>query len=138
MGKKKQKTKVIYRNIKQVESSVNIGKVKDELKELEVKRSKIQEEIKQSKEGKKGFSRFAVGLGGFAKQASINKAIHEKRKVLGISAGTEKARLQIQSIKQRTELEKAKSELREMQKKNQVNFGTGNQSNQITFESLFK
>ena len=120
MAKKKQKTKVIYRTIKQAAPSVDTSKIKEEIADLESKK-------KQASEGKKGFRKFFTGVG-------YNKEINERRKILGTVQGTEKARGQIQLLKQRTELEKAKTEFKEAQKKNQVNFGSGN----ISYESLFK
>ena len=125
-------TKRVY--IKPAEPSVNVSKVKEELKELQDRKIKVREEVEKSKEGKKGFSKFVARFGGLSKQVHLNKEINERRRILGAERKTESARGQIGLIKQRTELEKARTDLREAQKKNAVNFNSGT----IKYEDLFK
>jgi len=122
MVKKKQKTKtrVIYRKAK---PSFDKEKERKELQELEQKRQQIHQETEQQKVGKKGFSRFAASLGGFTRKASINKAISQKRKVLGTQQKMQQVQSQVQFVKQRTELAKAQQELKQVQQKGSVDFG---------------
>ena len=136
--KKKTKTKTVYRNIKPAEPSINTGKIREELKSLESRKEMISKEIAKDKEGKKGFSKFAVGLGGVFRKGAVNKQISERRRTLGVVAGTERTREQIKLLKQRTELERAKQELSEVRSKNQVSFGGDSGIKPIRIEDIFR
>jgi len=125
--KTKSKPKVIYRTLKPKEPSVNISKVKDELKDLETRKQQIGTETKKAQEGKKGFSKFLTGLGGISRQAGINKSINERKRII-------RGRSQVEYLKQQTEVEKAKRELAEVRGK-RVDF---NRKNAISYDDLFK
>ena len=122
MVKKKQKvkTRIVYREAK---PSFDKEKSRRELQELEQKRKQIHEEVEKQKEGKKGFSKFAASLGGLTRKASINKAISQKRKVLGSQEKAQQIQGQIQFVKQKTELAKAQQELQQVREKGSVDFG---------------
>lgn len=128
-------TKTVYRNIKPAEPAVNTSRVKEEIKELEQRKMNIREESNKAREGKKGLSKFFAGFGGTTKRLALNKEINEKKNILRAVSRTEGTRGQIQFLKQRTELEEAKSKFKEAQAKNRVNF---NSPTAIRYEDLFK
>jgi translation elongation factor EF-1beta len=127
------------RNLKPSEPSVNTKGIKEELKELEERKLKLNEEIKESKAGKHGFGKFAASLAGLSRQSALNRQINQRRNILGTQQNTIRARSQVQFLNERTKLEKAKTELREAQKKNAVSFeGISAQPVGIKYEDLFK
>ena len=137
MGKKNQKvkTKIIY---KEKPPTINKAEVMKELSELEAKKETIKTDIAKEQEGKKGFAKFLGSIASLPRKAAINKAISNKRRVLGTAQRTEQIKGEIATIKQRTELEKARSELREVRQKNQVDFGNVfGQKKEISEKSIF-
>jgi len=110
--RKTPKVKVVYRKVPTAMPSTDVSKVKSEISELEAKKAKAVE-------GKKGFRKFLAS-------ASYNKAISDKRRIVGRAT-------QLQSVRQQTELEKAKRELEEVKAK-RVDF---NKIRSIKLEDLY-
>ena len=117
--KQKVKTKIVYRDKTPI---LDTSKTKEELSKLQERRVEIGKEVEKSKEGKKGFAKFAAGLGGLAKKGAINKAISQKKRVLGTEAARVRVRQQTEILKERTQLEKARAEFRETRDKGKVDF----------------
>lgn len=135
MSKKKQKTKIIYREKNQ---SFNEEKARKELSELQEKRKEAKEQLEKEKQGKSKFGRFLSSVASLPQRAAINKAISEKRRSIGIQAKTQQIRQQVGYLKERTDLEKARQELRKAQQKNQVDFESLNTIKPVKYEDLFK
>jgi hypothetical protein len=122
--KSKTKPKVITRYIKPVETDFS-PKIKDEIKELQEKKAKI-----------------GGGFRGTLQKATINRAIYDKQKYLKSRESERNLGAATQSLKKRIEFEKARGELRDIQKRNQVDFSGlgGFQSSpkkDLKFENLF-
>lgn len=135
----KRKTKVVFKEKKPI---FDVSSTKKELENLDKKRQQISKEVEKTKKGKKGFSKFAASLAGLPKKAAINKAINQKRKLLGTQAAVVRTRQQTAILKERTELEKAKSEFRAAKQSNVVNFDPFQQSDKkskgISIDDLYK
>lgn len=105
--RKKQKLKVIYKNLK---PSVPVIKdetpaLKNEIKDLEAKKAQAP----------KGFK-------GFLYKAQINKAISDKRNYIRSREGSRNLKVATQNLSDRIEYERKKNELQELRKKNEVRF----------------
>jgi len=133
MGKKKTKSKR-RRVFKKQAPTFDSSKTRKEIEVLQAKKKEVQAEVEKSKEGKKGFAKFAAGLSGIGRQAGLNKSISDKRKILGTHAGLERIKTQTAVVKQQVELQKARGQLASLRKKNQVDFNSGG----IKYEDLFK
>lgn len=102
---KKKKTKTIIKTIYKEPTESYNKKVKEEIKELESKRSEI-----------KG------GFKGFIQKMSLNKQIHDKRTLVNAEDKLKKIKNQTELGRAMLEREKVKAELNQLRQKNQVSF----------------
>lgn len=111
MSKKKNKTKVIYRNKPVSEFREGyFGKEKQEEVKEDIKKLKEQRDLTP-----KGFK-------GFIRKAAINKQINERSQILRQARQTELAKVQTSKVKSLVELEEQKLRLQGLRKANQVDF----------------
>ena len=101
--------------------------------------SKVKDEIKDLQERK---AKIGGGFRGTLQKAQINKAIYDKQKYLKSRQQERNLGAATQSIRKRIEFERARGELRDIQKKSQVDFSGlgGFQSppkKDLRFEDLF-
>ena len=100
------------------------GELKAEITELESKKANVP----------KGFK-------GFIQKGAINKAISDRRKILRTERGSELTKQRTGQLKSQIEFQKAKSELGELRKKSQVDFGgvgfSSGPKKEIRFEDLY-
>lgn len=118
--KKKRKKKNPEKKLKEELKDENAG-IKKDIKELQTQKQKVIAEAKKSLSGLKGIKKFAVKSKYVAKISKINRAIKEREQYM-----TNK--FKIKNLEQKTEFEKARSELKELQDRNKIKpdevFGT--------------
>jgi hypothetical protein len=125
VNKKAKKTLQDYEELKKKESQNNYNaRLKEEIKNLEEKK-------KQQPSGFKGtFIKFG-----------INKSIYDKKAILKAEQRSVQATRLTDQYKKQIELEKAKGQLLDLRKKNQVSFdglgGFNKESKQLRYEDLF-
>jgi len=108
----------------------SFGKRKEELKK----------EITQLEEQKKIAPK---GIKGFLQRGAINKAIYQRKSILKGELREESLKRKISGTRQQIELQKAKNELQELRKKQQVDFsgisgfGYPAQKKQVKIEDLY-
>jgi len=127
----KVKTKIVYREKK---PTINTSVLKSDISKLEERKKQIARKVKSEKKGKKGLGKIWTGIRGGLAQASINAKIKERQTAI-------RQPIQLQNIKQKIEVEKAKSELAELRKKREVSFedlgGLSSGKKQVNFKDLF-
>ena len=126
MTKKKHKKQKVRTIIKRVEAKIidQTPKLREEIKALETQKLSAPKGIK-----------------GFLYKAQINKAINTKRRYIGAKEGARNLGEATKNIQARIEFERKRNELRELRKKNQVDFGGfgfgSGPKKELKFEDLF-
>lgn len=110
---KKNKTKIIYRNIKPKEDEDK--KLKEEIAEYTSKRNQVKE----------------TGIRGFFARAQYNRAINERNSII-------RDKIQLRNLRLKNELEAEKIKLMESRKKSSINLeGLNNQNKKVSFGDIF-
>jgi len=131
MTKKKPKVKIVYRNAavpKEPHNEAYFGK--ESQKGLKKEITELEEKKKASPKGFKGF----------IQKASINRAINQRRAILGSAKQAELVKIKTSVVKAHVELQENQNKLQELRKRNQVDFSGINSlspAKQIKLEDLY-